>query len=513
MRTNADVAIVGFGPAGAMLASLLGQRGHTVVAMDKFPKPYELPRMSTLDGEVARLLQHAADPKEALAESLPERLVELWGADGERKGHFDWDYKRAGHMSHLSLHQPNIEAAMAHRIAQHPNVDVRWGRTAVDLVDITDGGATVVATTEDGTTEEVRATYVIGMDGASSFVREKLGIDLEVLHVHDDQWILTDYDVLEPLPNNLEERVYFDLEFTQPYFYAPNGVGRVRTDVRVIPGTDIDDELTEERGLQFMEEHVGVPRTSIRQTRRKLYRFRSQIATSMRKGRVFIGGDAAHAMTPYMGQGACTAMRDAANLAWKLDLVLSGRADAGLLDSYEPERLGQGRFFVEGSYAAFKMINPATEAEAAERDAYLEATGGDVTPPIPPIGGGVGLRTVDGDAAPQAGEVAPQGVVTIDGRTELLDDVVGYGFHLVSTLPIDEVLTAEQSARLAELGVIEVKLGDVVDADGTYRDYFEKWSATSLISRPDGYVFGLADSADDLRALVDHLLDQIPVLA
>ncbi|NMO00683.1 hypothetical protein HH308_05570 [Gordonia sp. TBRC 11910] len=528
MDSQVDVAIVGFGPAGAMLASLLGQRGHRIVALDKFPEPYSLPRMSTLDGEVARLLQHAADPAEALAESLPETFVELWGADGELKGHFDWDYKRAGHYSHLSLHQPNIEAAMAHRIAEYPNIEVRWGRTVEEIVEA--GGAEsptngvggvptgphetrydVVARTADGETERVSARYVVGMDGASSFVREQLGIELDVLHVHDDQWILTDYDVVEPLANNLEQRVYFDLKFEQPYFYAPNGVGRVRTDVRVIDGTDMTDELTEERGLEFLESRVGIPRSSVRQTRRKLYRFRSQIATEMRRGNIFIGGDAAHAMTPYMGQGACTAMRDAANLAWKLDFVLSDGADAAILDTYAAERLAQGRFFVEGSYAAFRMINPETLDSAAERDAYLVVTGGNVTPPIPPLRDGIQLRQSDGDYPPQSGEVAPQGVVAMNGRSELIDDIVGYGFQLISTLPIDDVLSVEQLARLDDLGVIRVRLGsDAVDVDGTYRDYFAAHSAQALLSRPDGYVFGLADDAEGLVALVDSLLHQLP---
>lgn len=75
MDINVDVAIVGYGPGGAVLASLLGQRGHTVAVLEKFPAPYNLPRMSTLDGEIARVLQHAADPAAALKDSQVH-----WGA-------------------------------------------------------------------------------------------------------------------------------------------------------------------------------------------------------------------------------------------------------------------------------------------------------------------------------------------------------------------------------------------------------------------------------------------------
>src|SRR5262245_43728546 len=112
-----DVAIVGFGPAGQVLASLLGRAGHRVVVFEKFATPYGLPRMSTLDGEVARLLQHTCDPLKALEGAIPQPTVELFGADGTLAATVDWSYQRAGYPSHLSLHQPNLESAMIERIA------------------------------------------------------------------------------------------------------------------------------------------------------------------------------------------------------------------------------------------------------------------------------------------------------------------------------------------------------------------------------------------------------------
>jgi 2-polyprenyl-6-methoxyphenol hydroxylase-like FAD-dependent oxidoreductase len=518
MNGTADVAIVGFGPGGAVLASLLGQAGHRVVVFDKFPAPYGLPRMSTIDGEIARLLQHTGDPKDAMDGAIPQWEVEIFGADKELVGRIDWNYTRGGHPSHLSLHQPNIEAAMEARIQACPEVTVLWGREVSDI-EPAEEGYTVTAIardSDDSMAEKFSARYVVGMDGASSFVRSKMGIVVRTIHSHSDRWILTDFDVLKPLPNNLDHRLYFELDIDQPYYYGPNGAARCRTDVRMLPDDDSDAELEENRAYEFLEQRVGIPPDRVKVTRRVLYRYRSQIAARFRTGDVFIGGDAAHAMTPYMGQGACTAMRDGVNLAWKLDLILSGRADRTLLDSYEIERYPQGEYFVQGSLAVWAMINPESAEKAAERDAFLKAAGADAGPPIPGLSGGILHRSADGALAAQAGELSPQGQVVIDGRAGLLDDLVGFGFQLVTAQPVEEALGAERIARLDELGARRVVIdgsglpGRATDVDGTYGDYFALHGSDTLLGRPDFYVFGLASGIDETVALVDDLLVQVP---
>lgn len=523
MKCDADVVIVGFGPGGAVLASLLGQAGHKVVVFDKFPAPYGLPRMSTLDGEIARLLQHTGDPAIALHDSIPQLELELIGAGGTKVGAFDWSHVRAGHPSHLSLHQPNIEKAMSERIDQHPQVEVRWGRDVTSLEEIEGGflvSAVTAAESAQGSVEQVSGRYVLGFDGASSFVREAIGIETETLHEHEDRWILTDFDVVEgPLPNGLDSRIFFNLDVDRPYFYGPNGAHRCRTDVRMLPGEDAQEELAEEKGYEFLERELGIARSSVTMTRRVMYRFRSQMTRSFRRGDVFIGGDAAHSMTPYMGQGSCTAMRDAVNLAWKLDAVLSGVAQPGLLDTYETERLAHGRFFVEGSLAAWRMVNPPNAEAAAHRDDYLRQTGGNVTPPVPPLSGGL-LRTApDGSHPAPAGAVAPQGVVRIDGREGRVDDLVGFGFQLISLEDLDAALGSERIARLDVLGVRRLTTSatsqdstatHVDDVDGVTTDYLHAHDSVAMMSRPDFYVFGAASSTEDAVALVDELLTAIP---
>lgn len=517
MAIHVDVLIVGFGPGGEVAASLIGQAGHRVMVVEKAPAPYGQPRMSTLDGEIARVLQHAANPAEAMLDAIQAPSIELTGADLEWVPPIDWDFRISGHWSHYSLHQPNIEAAVEKRIAECPSVDVRWGTRAVGIEQLDDGVRVTIETKDaDGETaghEDVFARYVLGFDGASGFVREAVGIELDVLRVHDERWILTDFDALRPLPD-VSTQTQYHMDPARPWFAGPNGANRCRTDVRVLPGENLEEELAEEKGYAFLEEKFGLTREDVRMTRRVSYRFRSHIARSLRAGRVFLGGDAAHSMTPYMGQGACTAMRDSANIAWKLRLVLSGASDEALLDSYEAERLAHSAFFVHGSLAIFDFVNELDPVKATERDAAARA-GLIEFPPIPGLVGGIIHRDPSGAPAPGAGALAPQGVVAQGGFEGLLDDFVGYGAQLVTTHPLVETLGAARLDRLAELGVIAMRITDddtseVVDVDGTYRDFRAEHGASSFLARADHYLFGISAGAEGLVELVDDFLAQIP---
>jgi hypothetical protein len=94
-----------------------------------------------------------------------------------------------------------------------------------------------------------------------------------------------------------------------------------------------------------------------------------RVADHFRKGRVFLAGDAAHLHTPVGGQGMNTGIGDAVNLAWKLAAVLRGRADASLLDSYEPERIASARRLVAATDRVFTGV---VSSRAIDRQVRLK---------------------------------------------------------------------------------------------------------------------------------------------
>ncbi|MFD5537360.1 bifunctional 3-(3-hydroxy-phenyl)propionate/3-hydroxycinnamic acid hydroxylase [Streptomyces sp. NPDC127079] len=503
MDINVDVAIVGYGPGGAVLASLLGQRGHRVAVLEKFPSPYNLPRMSTLDGEIARVLQHAADPVEALKDSLPQTSVTIFGADGKPALVGDWSSTACGHPLRLSLHQPNIEAAMHTRVDDCPSVQVHWGALATGVEDLGDRVVVTAARNADGEQLRVNARYAVGMDGGSSFVREAVGIGMDVLHHHDDEWLMTDYDVIDPEVATPPSEVH--LEVPRAYYWGPNGDRRCRIDMRLLPD-DPSEVRTHEHALGFLRDKTGIDPQSVRVTRQVNYRFRSEIADRMRVGNVFIGGDAAHLMTPAGAQGSCSAMRDAINLAWRLDLVLDGRAPASVLDGYGPERLAHVAPLIQNSLMTWSLTTESDPEKAAARDAFLRS-GVAPLPSNPTLTTGFLQRTADGGLAPLAGSLSPQGRVRSGERATLLDDVVGFGFQLVSRIPVAELLTPAHTDLLEQLGVHVLVLDPdhVEDVDGTYGSFLDDHGLVAYLSRPDFYLFGTAATADDLPALIDAL--------
>jgi hypothetical protein len=249
-------------------------------------------------------------------------------------------------------------------------------------------------------------------------------------------------------------------------------------------------------------------------TRSAVYEFRSMLADEMRRGRMLLVGDAAHLTPPFLGQGLCSGLRDAANLAWKLDLVLRDLASAQLLDSVDAERQPQNEAIIRMAIELGKVLCQLDPVAAAERDATLRQAGPPPPLEMPPLTAGL-LHATDSD--PLAGARSVQGVVARAGREGRFDDVVGRGFQLIVAAgdPLDG-LAAQQRALLDALDATVASLdadapNGVRDLDGRLTGWLMGHSAHAVLVRPDFYVFGSAASAKEVPELLDDLRSQLPL--
>jgi flavoprotein hydroxylase len=504
-RERFDVAIVGYGPVGQALAILLAQRGWRVGVFEKQPQPYPLPRAVHFDDEVGRILQACGVADQIRGRTESADVYEWRNAAGATLLHFE--SKTAGLSGWPDANmfaQPDLEAVLDRRVRALANVQVARGAEVVDLVRGGAGDVGLAVRRADGRAEEAHAQWVIGCDGANSFVRGKLGATVSDLGFFFD-WLIVDV-----LPN--EPTVWRPLNIqvcdpVRPTTLVSGGPGRRRWEFMRLPGEDLDELNRAETAWRLLAPWNVTP-ASARLERHTVYRFQARWVHGWRKGRVLLAGDAAHQMPPFAGQGMCSGIRDAANLAWKLDLVLAGRAATTLLDTYASERTPHVAAVIDFSMALGKVICIADPTEAAARDAVMTAAiaSGQQTTPPPPLGIGTGvLRAND----PQAGKLFPQGRVrAADGRVGLFDDVVGRGFALVATDgdPL-AALDAETGAWFTGIGGVGAHVGadaPVRDLDGTYARWFDAAGATVALQRPDFYVFGTA-AADGARGLVADL--------
>lgn len=505
MAHEADVVVVGYGPVGQALAILLAQRGLRVAVLEKQPAAYPLPRAVHFDHEVGRILQAAG-----VAEDLAGR-IETADAYEWRNGRGDVLLRFTSAPMGLSgwpeanmFAQPELERLLDERAWALPLVTVLRGHEAVGIAEL-DGHVTVTARTAGGETTTIHARLVVGCDGANSFVRTHLGAAVTDLGFFFD-WLIV--DVLPHAPKLWSPLNIQVCDPVRPTTLVSGGPGRRRWEFMRLPDEPIEELNRAETAWRLLAPWDVTPANATLE-RHTVYRFQARWVDTWRRGRVLLAGDAAHQMPPFAGQGMCSGLRDAMNLAWKIDLVLAGRAPESLLDSYAEERKAHVRMLIEFSMALGKVICVPDPAEAAARDAGMMASRDPQTAP-PPLGLAAGvLRAGD----PVAGKLCVQPRVRVGTRAGLFDDVVGRGWTLLSTQGDPAAaLSPELASWFAAIGGISAHVGrdaPVADLDGRATRWLEQCGAAVVLQRPDFYAFGSAARLEDTPQLVAALRDAL----
>jgi flavoprotein hydroxylase len=524
---TADVLIVGAGPVGLVCGLLLARRGWQVTLLERWPRPYAEPRAVHFDDEVARLLADAGIAEQIPRLSEPADIYEWRNGAQQTLLHFDWSGIGPSGWPFASMcHQPALESALAEAAAAAGGLTVLRGYEAVQLTE-TPGSVEIVAQDVRGARHGFTAPWVIGCDGANSFVRSHMPAGMTDLGFFYD-WLIVDVVPGEPRtwnPVNLQV-----CDPSRPTTVVSGGPGRRRWEFMRMPGETEEELNTEQAAWQLLAPWGLSPGNSVLE-RHAIYTFQARWVDWWRSGRLLLAGDSAHLMPPFAGQGMCSGIRDAANLTWKLDLVLRGLARHDLLDTYGPERSAHVQHAIGMSVELGKVICVTDPEQAAQRDAFMISQDADparILPPLPPstLTTGVLHRTATGEPAAGAGVLAPQARVSYHGLTGRIDEVVGLGFILASTEDPRGALTDAQRTFLDAIGAHMVHLipaatppdtdcatsdsaDSAVDVDNAYLPVFAATGRVAALIRPDHYAFGYATRLDELPALITDLRRQL----
>jgi len=415
------------------------------------------------DGEVMRIFQGAG-----LAEKIADgarassRGMHFVSGDGQtlmiRRG-IDGPGPH-GWAGNWYFHQPILEAVLRDGLRRFANVRVHLGHEVASV-------------------DDLDARYVVGCDGARSLVRQAIGSRHVDLGLHQP-WLVVDL-LCDPESARVRALPDYTIQLcdpVRPMTIVNVGRGRRRWEVMLMPGDDAARLTDPDVFWPMMARWLGPD--DARLERAAVYTFHSVVQHGWRKDRLVLAGDACHQTPPFLGQGMCAGMRDAANLAWKLTAVARGEASDSLLDTYESERLPHVRTFIDLAVKLGTVLQETDRSAAAARDRRFGAGAETFDFPQPQLGPGFHL-----DAPPPVGTIFPQPRL-VDGR--LMDEAIGQRF-----------------AVLGEASLIDGLHTDAVLLPGVGLDWLRSHGIGAVILRPDRYIHAAARERRELEAAAAEL--------
>ena len=511
LNLTTDVAIVGAGPVGLMIANYLGQCGVNVTLVEKLASLIDYPRAIGLDDESLRTFQAVGLAENVLPHTTPWHAMRFLTPKGRcfadiqpKTDEFGWSRRNA-------FIQPLADRVLFEGLARFANVKVLFSRE-LEGFEQSESGVALTLKNSEGRSERLQAKYLIGCDGGNSLVRRSLDISFEG-KTAPNQWIVVDI-ANDPLAT---PHVYLCCDPVRPYVSAalPHGVRRF--EFMVMPG-ETEAELSKPENMRKLLAKVLPNPDNIELIRSRVYTHNARLAGKFRQGRVLLAGDAAHIMPVWQGQGYNSGMRDASNLAWKLSLVIKGLAADSLLDSYEQERRDHAKAMINLSVLAGHVLAPPKRWQGTLRDGVSWLL--NYLPPVkryfvemrfkPMPQYTRGALIVPSEKGSPVGKMFIQPKVLTDaGTTVLLDEVIGENFAIIAwgcdptwgLTPAQitqwkalgtrfiQVLPDVQLRAPSDAGPDVIRVGD---STGRLKEWFARGSSSIALVRPDRFLAGLA---------------------
>jgi len=371
-----DVLVVGAGPAGLTASALLARAGVKAIGITKYGGTADTPRAHITNQRTVEVLRDLGVEGRLREAAMPQNIMgtqifatsfagmELsrtmaWGAGIDRTT----DYERASPSAMCNISQHKLEPIILEAALRH-GAQIRFNS---ELVDLRQDREAVTAKIRDRLSEseyEIRCKYLIGADGGRSTVASTAGFEFEgQFNIGEAISVWLDADLTKYTAHRSGAIAFITPQSSDiwmsiwpcvtpwtewnPFFFR-HGWAPGSTDENVLKG--------------YIREAIGDPEVPFKIRKITRWQVNHVVATEYRMGRVFLAGDAAHRHSPANGLGSNTSVQDSYSLAWKLALVLSGRTNDSLLDSYSKERQPVGRQVVNRAMKSHNEIEPWSQA-------------------------------------------------------------------------------------------------------------------------------------------------------
>lgn len=480
-----SIVIVGAGPVGLTLALDLGRRGHDVVVLNRLDFVAAGSKAICFAKRTLEIWDRLGIAAPIVAQGVVWDVGKVfWGAHDAPIYRFDLSpLKRQKMPGFVNLQQYHVEERLLEAVGALPNVELRWGHELVG-VERSAGGVRASIRCADGA-YPLEADWLVACDGSKSSVRHLLGLEFEG-RVFEDNFLIADIRMKDDRPS--ERWFWFDPPFNRGrsalLHKQPEDVWRLDFQL----GWDID------RDAAIRPEHVeplvrGMlgPDVDFEPVWYSLYTFQCRRLARFVHDRIIFAGDSAHLVSPFGARGCNGGVADAANLGWKLDLVIRGAAADALLESYDHEATLTADENIRHSTRSTDFMTPADASSRVWRDVVLELAGEhDFARPMVNSGrlssavsyprSPLGTPDAAGDSWRGIGAGAP--AIDAPLGTGWLLERLGNDFSLIGCrLPAD-----------VPAGISRLDIEELGDPEGLVAERYDLALGSAYLVRPDGYV-------------------------
>ena len=350
-----DVAIVGFGPTGGTLANLLALQGFSILIIEKEKSFYPLPRAVHFDDEIMRVFQTIGITDKFLKHTIINKGTKF--VNSKNQVVLDWPRPRSitenGWYPSYRFHQPDLERKLRRRLKDFKKVSIMQNTKVNSLKEEKNSVKICIENINNNKISEIRAKYIIGCDGARSTIRKQIKAKFQNLGF-TQKWAVVDL-ILKKNKKELPDRTIQYSNSKRPATYCRNVGKRRRWEFAINNAESEKKVLSNSYIWNFLKPWLKPSEASLE--RKTIYTFQSAISKKWKKGRVFLAGDAAHLMPPFMGQGMCAGVRDASNLAWKIAYCLKNNHSEKLLNTYQSERYSNVIEYIKTTVKMGEFVN------------------------------------------------------------------------------------------------------------------------------------------------------------